>query len=84
MKRRTQITIAEHSLLCNQAYIELLKNKITQSDYVLTLNSNSQLANDRLYRYYEENSIGIDEFTESKSIITRVHASYLKKGNIYA
>lgn len=84
MKRTTQITTAEHSLLCNQAYLELLKNQMSQSDYVLTINTNSQLANDRLYRYYESKGIALDEFNEAKSIITRVHTSYLKKGNIYA
>ena len=84
MKRTTQITTAEHSLLCNKAYLELLKNQMSQSDYVLTINSNSQLANDRLYSYYNSKLITLDEFTESKSIITRVHTSYLKKGNIYA
>ena len=83
MKRQTQITTAQHSLLCNQAYLELLKNEMTQSDYVLTINTNSQLANDRLYRFYEFNRIGLDEFVEAKSIITRVHTSYLKKGTIY-
>ena len=83
MKRSTQITTAEHSLLCNQAYLELLKDRMTQSDYVLTINTNSQLATDRLYRYHESNKIGLDEFSEAKSIITRVHTSYLKKGNIY-
>lgn len=83
MKRSTQITTAEHSLLCNQAYLELLKDRMTQSDYVVTINTNSQLATDRLYRYHESNKIGLDEFSEAKSIITRVHTSYLKKGNIY-
>lgn len=83
MKRSTQITTAEHSLLCNQAYLELLKDRMTQSEYILTINTNSQLATDRLYRYHESNRIGLDEFSEAKSIITRVHTSYLKKGNIY-
>lgn len=84
MKRSTQITTAEHSLLCNQAYLELLKERMTQSDYVITINTNSQLANDRLYRYHESNRIGLEEFAEAKSIISRVHTSYLKKGNVYA
>lgn len=83
MKRKTQITTAEHSLLCNQAYLELLKDRMTQSEYVVTINSNSQLATDRLYRYHESNHIGLEEFSEAKSIITRVHTSYLKKGTIY-
>lgn len=84
MKRSTQITTAEHSLLCNQAYLELLRSQMTQSEYVVTINTNSQLANDRLYRYHESKRIGLDEFNEAKGIITRVHTSYLKKGNIYA
>ena len=83
MKRTTQITNAEHSLICNQAYLELLKNKMTQSDYIVTINTTSNLASDRLYRSYEANQICLDEFNEAKSIITRVHTSYLKKGNIY-
>lgn len=83
MKRITQILTAEHSLLCNQSYLELLKREMTQSDYVLVISTHSQLANDRLYRYHESNRISLDEFTEAKSIITRVHTSYLKKGNIY-
>lgn len=83
MKRITQITTAEHSLLCNQAYLKLLRREMTQSDYVLCINTNTQLASDRLYRYHESNRIGLEDFSEAKSIITRVHTSYLKKGNIY-
>lgn len=83
MKRSTQITTAEHSLLCNQAYLELLKNQMSQSDYIVTINTNSELASDRLYRYYLSSKISIDEFNEAKSIVVRVHSSYLKKGNVY-
>lgn len=83
MKRSTQITTAEHSLLCNQSYLELLKNQMTPSEYILTINSHSQLASDRLYRFHESKKISLEEFTEAKSIVTRVHTSYLKKGNVY-
>ena len=83
MKRSTQITTAQHSLLCNQTYLNLLKDDMTPSDYVICINSHTELTNDRLYRYYSCGKISLDEFNESKSIVTRVHTSYLKKGNIY-
>lgn len=84
MKRSTQITTAEHSLLCNQTYLELLKNEMSPTDYVTCINSHSQLASDRLYRNYSVGKISLDEFNESKSIVTKVHTAYLKKGNVYA
>lgn len=84
MKRSTQITTAEHSLLCNQTYLELLKNQMSPTDYVVCINSHSQLANDRLYQYYLVGKISLDEFNESKSIVVKIHNAYLKKGNIYA
>lgn len=56
---------------------------MSQSDYILTINTNSELANDRLYRYFLSSKISIDEFNEAKSIVVRVHSSYLKKGNVY-
>lgn len=84
MKRSTQITTAQHSLLCNQTYIELLKNEMTLSDYVICINSHSQLTTDRLYSYYSIGKISLDEYNESKSIVTKVHNAYLKKGNVYA
>lgn len=84
MKKSTQITTAEHSLLCNQTYLELLKNQMSPTDYVVCINSHSQLANDRLYQYYLVGKISLDEFNESKSIVVKIHNAYLKKGNIYA
>ena len=84
MKRATQITIAQHSLLCNETYIELLKQEMTPSDYIICINSHTELTIDRLYRSLLEHKISENEYTESKSIVTRVHAAYLKKGNVYA
>lgn len=84
MKRATQITTAEHSLLCNQSYLDLLRNNVTQSDYILCINSHTQLALDRLYNYYVSGKIVIDEYNESKSITTKIHNAYLRKGNVYA
>ena len=83
MKRSAQITTAEHSLLCNQVYLELLKRETTQSDYVITITNITELANARLYRFHESSKITLDDFMEAKSIVARVHKSYLKKGNIY-
>lgn len=84
MKRVTKITTAEHSLLCNQSYLDLLRSDVSQSDYVLCINSHTQLALDRLYLYYSYGMIVIDEYNESKSIINKIHTAYLRKGNVYA
>ena len=83
MKRSTQITTAQHSLLCNQTYLELLKDEMIPSDYVICINSHTELTTDRLYRYFSSGKISLDEFNEAKSIVIRVHTSYLKKGNVY-
>ena len=84
MKRSTQITTAQHSLFCNQTYLELLKLETTPSDYIVCINSHTELAIDRLYRSLMANKISYDEYNESKSIVTKVHNAYLKKGNVYA
>ena len=84
MKRSTMITTAEHSLLCNESYLEYLKKRITQSDYIIVINSHTQLATDRLYNSLERRSILLEEYNEAKAIVTRVHNSYLKKGAIHA
>lgn len=84
MKRSTQITTATHSLFCNQSYIELLKSEVSSSDYIACINSHTELTNDRLYRSFMANKISYDEFNESKSIVTKVHNAYLRKGTIYA
>ena len=84
MKRSTQITTAQHSLLCNQTYLDLLRNEVTTSDYIICINSHTQLTIDRLYRYYCGGKISLDEYNESKSITNKVHNAYLRKGNVYA
>lgn len=84
MKKSTQITTAEHSLFCNQTYLDLLKNQVTTSDYIICINSHTQLAIDRLYAYYCSGKITLDEYNESKSITNKVHNAYLRKGNVYA
>lgn len=84
MKRSTQIITAQHSLLCNQVYLELLKTETSQSEYILTIKTNTQLATDRLYRNYVSNKISLDEYNESKAIVIRIHNQYLKRGVIYA
>lgn len=83
MKRSTQITTAQHSLLCIESYLELLKREMSPSEYVACINTHSQLSTDRLYRGYEEKRISLSEYEEAKSIIVKVHNAYLKKGNVY-
>ena len=83
MRRITQIVTAEHSLLCNESYLELLKHEMSQSDYIICVNSHTELATDRVYRYYESSKISIEEYGEAKSIIIKVHNACLKKGNLY-
>ena len=82
MKRATQLIMAEHSLLCNQSYLDLLRYDVNANEYVTCINTHTELASERLYRKFELKQIPLMEFNEAKSIIIRIHSAYLKKGNI--
>lgn len=83
MKRSIQILTAQHSLLCNESYLDLLRNEMSPLDYIKCITSHTELTNERLYRYHASNRISLDEFSEAKSIALKVHNAYLRKGNLY-
>ena len=84
MKRKTQILLAQHSLLCNESYLDLLKCDMNESDYIRCITSHTSLTTDRLYKYYLESKIPLEEYSESKSIALKLHNAYMKKVNVYA
>lgn len=83
MRRKAQITLAQHNLLCVETYLSLLKNEMSPHEYVVCITSHTTLANDRVYNYFISKKINESEFNESKSIIAKVHNAYVRKGNIY-
>lgn len=83
MKRKTQILLAQHSLLCNESYLDLLRDDMNSIDYIKCITSHTSLTTDRLYKYYLETKIKLDEFNEAKGIALKLHNAYMKKGNVY-
>lgn len=83
MRRKAQITVTQHNLLCVQTYLSLLHNEMSPHDYVVCITSHSTIANERIYTHYLEHKINEQEFNEAKSIISKVHNAYVKKGNLY-
>ena len=75
MGRKTLITVTEHAMLCITSYLDWLKGNMSDSDYVITINSHTDLAIDRLYR---QNNPSTDEYMKAKSQVTLTHSKYLK------
>lgn len=83
MTRACLITITEHAKWCVETYLEFLKGEMSESDYVICINSHSQLTNERLYRYYEQRKAirTVDEFNYAKSQVAKTHSKYLRSTN---